>query len=120
MLMIVSVVACGLLANPQHALYRRRLIFEPARNVLLVVSSSPSPTVSFPSTTSDIWIQLQATLICVGRTLFQVRELNYGVDVGVGTPGRIVDLMKRGALNLSKVQFVVLDEADQMLQVGFV
>lgn len=49
-----------------------------------------------------------------------MRELNYGVDVAVGTPGRIVDLMKRGALNLSKVQFVVLDEADQMLQVGFV
>ncbi|CAH2053034.1 unnamed protein product [Thlaspi arvense] len=49
----------------------------------------------------------------------QMRELNYGVDVAVGTPGRIIDLMKRGALNLSEVQFVVLDEADQMLQVGF-
>ncbi|XP_019096857.1 PREDICTED: DEAD-box ATP-dependent RNA helicase 9-like isoform X2 [Camelina sativa] len=49
----------------------------------------------------------------------QMRELNYGIDVAVGTPGRIIDLMKRGALNLSEVQFVVLDEADQMLQVGF-
>ncbi|KAF3611958.1 hypothetical protein DY000_02049269 [Brassica cretica] len=49
----------------------------------------------------------------------QMRELNYGVDVAVGTPGRIIDLMKRGALNLSEVQFIVLDEADQMLQVGF-
>jgi len=48
-----------------------------------------------------------------------MRELNYGIDVAVGTPGRIIDLMKRGALNLSEVQFVVLDEADQMLQVGF-
>ncbi|KAJ4837360.1 DEAD-box ATP-dependent RNA helicase 53, mitochondrial [Turnera subulata] len=50
----------------------------------------------------------------------QMRELEYGVDVVVGTPGRIIDLMKRGSLNLSEIQFVVLDEADQMLSVGFV
>lgn len=50
----------------------------------------------------------------------QMKELDYGVDVVVGTPGRIIDLIKRGSLNLSEVQFVVLDEADQMLGVGFV
>ncbi|URD86730.1 DEAD-box ATP-dependent RNA helicase [Musa troglodytarum] len=49
----------------------------------------------------------------------QMRALNYGVDVVVGTPGRIIDLLNRGALNLSDIQFVVLDEADQMLNVGF-
>ncbi|ONK65209.1 uncharacterized protein A4U43_C07F34800 [Asparagus officinalis] len=49
----------------------------------------------------------------------QMRTLDYGVDVVVGTPGRIIDLIKRGALNLREVQFVVLDEADQMLAVGF-
>ncbi|XP_043695725.1 DEAD-box ATP-dependent RNA helicase 53, mitochondrial-like [Telopea speciosissima] len=49
----------------------------------------------------------------------QMRTLDYGVDVIVGTPGRIIDLLKRGALILSEVQFVVLDEADQMLAVGF-
>ncbi|KAK9285858.1 hypothetical protein L1049_025059 [Liquidambar formosana] len=49
----------------------------------------------------------------------QMSQLDYGVDVVVGTPGRIIDLIKRGALNLSEVQFVVLDEADQMLAVGF-
>ncbi|XP_057956639.1 DEAD-box ATP-dependent RNA helicase 53, mitochondrial-like [Malania oleifera] len=49
----------------------------------------------------------------------QMSQLDYGVDVVVGTPGRIIDLVKRGALNLSEVQFVVLDEADQMLNVGF-
>ncbi|XWS33002.1 hypothetical protein CRYUN_Cryun22dG0039700 [Craigia yunnanensis] len=49
----------------------------------------------------------------------QMRQLDYGVDVAVGTPGRIIDLLKRGALNLTEVQFLVLDEADQMLQVGF-
>jgi len=49
----------------------------------------------------------------------QIRTLGYGVDVVAGTPGRIIDLIKRGALNLKEVQFVVLDEADQMLAVGF-
>ncbi|KAI0497595.1 hypothetical protein KFK09_020826 [Dendrobium nobile] len=49
----------------------------------------------------------------------QMRTLSYGIDVIVGTPGRVIDLLKRGALNLSEVQFVVLDEADQMLAVGF-
>ncbi|TKY46711.1 DEAD-box ATP-dependent RNA helicase 53 [Spatholobus suberectus] len=49
----------------------------------------------------------------------QMRQLNYGVDIAVGTPGRIIDLLNRGSLNLKDVQFVVLDEADQMLQVGF-
>lgn len=49
----------------------------------------------------------------------QVRVLGYGVDIAVGTPGRIIDLVERGALDLSEVKFVVLDEADQMLAVGF-
>lgn len=49
----------------------------------------------------------------------QMSQLDYGVDVVVGTPGRIIDLLKRGALNLSEVKFVVLDEADEMLKVGF-
>ncbi|GJU21988.1 DEAD-box ATP-dependent RNA helicase 53, mitochondrial-like protein [Tanacetum coccineum] len=49
----------------------------------------------------------------------QMSTLDYGVDVLVGTPGRVIDLLKRGSLNLSEVQFAVLDEADQMLNVGF-
>ncbi|KAL6847220.1 hypothetical protein ACP4OV_023073 [Aristida adscensionis] len=49
----------------------------------------------------------------------QMRKLNYGVDVVIGTPGRVIDLMKRGSLILSDIRFVVLDEADQMLSVGF-
>ncbi|XP_047317207.1 DEAD-box ATP-dependent RNA helicase 53, mitochondrial-like [Impatiens glandulifera] len=49
----------------------------------------------------------------------QMSQLDHGVDVIVGTPGRVIDLIKRGALNLSRIQFLVLDEADQMLNVGF-
>jgi ATP-dependent RNA helicase DDX21 len=49
----------------------------------------------------------------------QLGDLRRGVDVVVGTPGRVQDLMERGALDLRDVQFVVLDEADQMLDMGF-
>ena len=49
----------------------------------------------------------------------QIRALKAGVDIIVATPGRLVDLMKRGAANLSQVQYVILDEADEMLSMGF-
>lgn len=49
----------------------------------------------------------------------QLRELQRGVDVIVGTPGRVIDLIDQNALDLSEIQYVVLDEADQMLNVGF-
>lgn len=49
----------------------------------------------------------------------QTSRLERGVDVVVGTPGRLIDLMTQGALDLSAVQVVVLDEADEMLSMGF-
>ena len=49
----------------------------------------------------------------------QIRALKAGVDIIVATPGRLVDLMKRGAADLSQIQYVVLDEADEMLSMGF-
>jgi ATP-dependent RNA helicase DeaD len=50
----------------------------------------------------------------------QIRALNHGVHIVVGTPGRLIDLLKRGALNLYSVKTVVLDEADRMLDMGFI
>ena len=50
----------------------------------------------------------------------QITRLNQGVDVVVGTPGRMLDLLERNCLNLSRVQTVVLDEADEMLSMGFI
>lgn len=49
----------------------------------------------------------------------QVRELKYGPQVVVATPGRLIDLLERKALSLEHVQYVVLDEADEMLNMGF-
>ncbi|TDQ25795.1 DEAD/DEAH box helicase [Tenacibaculum caenipelagi] len=49
----------------------------------------------------------------------QIRKLKKGAQIVVGTPGRTVDLIKRRALKLGSVQWLVLDEADEMLNMGF-
>ncbi|MCU1282645.1 MAG: box helicase domain protein, partial [bacterium] len=58
---------------------------------------------------------------CTGGTDLRgdARALRAGVEVVVGTPGRLVDLVERKTLDLSGVQIVVLDEADEMLDLGF-
>ena len=50
----------------------------------------------------------------------QVNSLKRGVDIVVGTPGRFIDLMERKVLDLSMIKTVVLDEADEMLNMGFI
>ena len=50
----------------------------------------------------------------------QLKGLKRGAHVVVGTPGRVMDHMSRGALKLDTMQFIVLDEGDEMLQMGFV
>ncbi|MEQ9463655.1 MAG: DEAD/DEAH box helicase [Haliea sp.] len=50
----------------------------------------------------------------------QLRQLQRGVHVIVGTPGRVMDHMRRGSLDLSQLQTLVLDEADEMLRMGFI
>jgi ATP-dependent RNA helicase DeaD len=50
----------------------------------------------------------------------QIDRLRRGVDIVVGTPGRIMDHLERKTLDISKVRYVVLDEADEMLNMGFV
>ena len=49
----------------------------------------------------------------------QIRSLRQGVQIIVATPGRLIDLMERGVAHLDKVENVVLDEADEMLNMGF-
>jgi ATP-dependent RNA helicase DeaD len=50
----------------------------------------------------------------------QIKSMKRGVDVVVGTPGRIIDHLHRKTLDLSEVEFLVLDEADRMLDMGFI
>ena len=50
----------------------------------------------------------------------QIHALSNGIQIVVGTPGRLIDLMERRVLNLGSVKIVVLDEADRMLDMGFI
>lgn len=49
----------------------------------------------------------------------QIRELRRGVQIVVATPGRLIDLIERKAIDLEQIQYVILDEADEMLNMGF-
>ncbi|HEY0196288.1 MAG TPA: DEAD/DEAH box helicase [Methanobacterium sp.] len=49
----------------------------------------------------------------------QIKALNKGVQIVIGTPGRVMDHMRRGTLDMTSVKIVVLDEADEMLDMGF-
>ncbi len=49
----------------------------------------------------------------------QIRDLKRGVQIVVATPGRLIDLIERKAINLEQIKYVVLDEADEMLNMGF-
>ena len=61
------------------------------------------------------------TVACYGGKPIadQIRKMSRGVDIVIGTPGRILDLVKRRALDLGHLRWVVLDEADRMLDIGF-
>jgi len=65
--------------------------------------------------------RLGVLTVCGGQSMErQLRELKRGVQIVVGTPGRVIDLLDRGDLKLDQVSWVVLDEADEMLSMGFI
>jgi len=65
--------------------------------------------------------RLSIVTVCGGQSMErQVRSLQRGAQVVVGTPGRVIDLLDRGDLKLDQVSWVVLDEADEMLSMGFI
>jgi len=50
----------------------------------------------------------------------QLKDMEKGIDIVVGTPGRLLDHLSRGSLDLSSIEYLVLDEADRMLDMGFI
>ncbi len=66
-------------------------------------------------------VRISSALVIGGVSMgAQVRALQNGVDVLVATPGRLLDLVTSNALRLGQVEFLVLDEADRMLDMGFI
>lgn len=65
--------------------------------------------------------RLSVLTVCGGQSIErQLKSLQRGVQIVVGTPGRVIDLLDRGDLKLDRVNWVVLDEADEMLSMGFI
>ncbi len=66
-------------------------------------------------------LALRSTMIYGGVTIqAQIERLHRGVDIVVATPGRLLDHAERGTINLSRIEILVLDEADRMLDLGFI
>ncbi|MBL7729762.1 MAG: DEAD/DEAH box helicase [Chitinophagaceae bacterium] len=63
---------------------------------------------------------LSITAVYGGTSIgMQIKDLKKGTHIVVATPGRLIDLIERKAINLEKIHYVVLDEADEMLNMGF-
>ncbi|WP_257024133.1 DEAD/DEAH box helicase [Nocardioides lianchengensis] len=88
------------------------LIVAPTRELALQVSSDMSVA------SKDTGLRVLTVYGGVGYDT-QLEALESGVDIVVGTPGRLIDLANRRALDLSHVHALVLDEADEMLDLGF-
>ena len=66
-------------------------------------------------------LSLRSTMIYGGVNIqAQIERLHRGVDIVVATPGRLLDHAERGTVDLSRIRFLVLDEADRMLDLGFI
>ncbi|MFZ9719220.1 MAG: DEAD/DEAH box helicase, partial [Chitinophagaceae bacterium] len=63
---------------------------------------------------------IQVVAVYGGTSIgMQIRDIRKGVQIVVATPGRLIDLIERKAIDLSRIEYVILDEADEMLNMGF-
>ncbi|MBM9402940.1 DEAD/DEAH box helicase [Gluconacetobacter azotocaptans] len=91
----------------------RSLILEPTRELALQVAEN---FVNYGK-----YLKLNHALLIGGESMAEQKEvLNRGVDVLIATPGRLIDLFERGGLLLTQTRLLVIDEADRMLDMGFI
>ena len=95
-----------------HQKETRALILEPTRELALQVEAAFKLYAQF----TDLRVAVMYGGVGYGQ---QVDALKHGVDIIIATPGRLLDHMGRGGCRLNHVQFLVLDEADRMLDMGF-
>ncbi len=106
-----------MLNDQQPANSRRRpvraLILAPTRELAIQIGESFDAYGKY--------MQMRHTVIYGGVSQnAQARQLQAGIDILVATPGRLVDLMNQGYVNLEQIEIFVLDEADRMLDMGFI
>jgi len=103
---LVTAVAKGTARRP------RALVLAPTRELASQIAAVIAPLAKSRDRTV-------ATFFGGTSVAKDIARLKSGVDIAVGCPGRLEDLLQRGALNLDDVAFVVLDEADRMADMGF-
>jgi ATP-dependent RNA helicase RhlE len=91
----------------------KALILAPTRELAIQISEN------FTAYSSNLGIK-HVTIFGGVSQNNQTRALRAGVDVLVATPGRLLDLMNQGFINLQHVEYLILDEADRMLDMGFI
>ncbi len=102
-----------LTAAPRRGTAPRALVLAPTRELAVQIAESFQ--------TYGRHTKLSGTTVFGGVSQFhQVKALRRGVDVLVATPGRLLDLMEQGVVDLSAIEVFVLDEADRMLDMGFI
>jgi len=93
--------------------YPQTLILAPTRELALQVAEEINSLKGNKN--------LQIAAVYGGQSIEeQLRRLHRGVDIVVGTPGRILDHLSRKSLNLASINYLILDEADEMLNMGFI
>ncbi len=104
-----------LLANPSNSKGRviRALVLSPTRELATQINESFA--------TYGRFTRLRQTVIFGGVSQNpQMKAIRQGTDILVSTPGRLLDLVRQGIVRLNTVEILVLDEADQMLDMGFI
>ena len=89
----------------------RTLVLAPTRELVAQIDESLAPFKPIAKCTSQIIVG------GVGQGP-QVKAINRGLDIAIATPGRLDDLMRQGEVDLSQIETVVIDEADQMADMG--
>ena len=99
--------------NDRRPRYPKALILAPTRELATQIRDETRKLGEFK--------KIRVVTVVGGRPLDeQVRKLKKGAHIVVGTPGRVMDLSDRGLLSLDHIEYAVLDEADEMLNMGFV
>ena len=102
-------------------------------NAQPLLSPGDGPIVLILAPTRELAVQIQTEVTKFGKTSRirntcvyggvprggQIRDLARGVEVCIATPGRLIDMLESGKTNLRRVTYLVLDEADRMLDMGF-
>ncbi|MEM9843443.1 MAG: DEAD/DEAH box helicase [Pseudomonadota bacterium] len=98
---------------------KKKATLKSARGLILAPTRELANQIA--QTLQNLTLDLRITVVVGGKSInAQAQKLARGTDILVATPGRLIDLMDRRAVDLSTTRFLVLDEADQMLDIGFV